>query len=384
MAHVFVAGCGALGSTIVDSLARAGVGTLSIVDRDIVEWTNLQRQTLYEERHAREGTPKALAAAERVRSINSEVRVVPHVEDLSSGNIRRLTAHTGDGTGPHPSTHPTAHSTAHSAPHPTAGTGPTSGLSPCDLIVDGLDNFETRYLLNDFAVATRTPLVYGGAVSTTGMMMTIVPQGCADRFATIAPTPCLRCLFPEAPPPGSAPTCDTAGVLGPLIGVVASLQAAQAIALLVGDTAAVERRLLSIDLADNTWRFLDVSNAGPSAACPCCGQRNFEHLNRIATGGAVALCGRSAVQIVPPGAAPGRIDLDALAARLAAHGPFTRIACMVRGTLIHERASTNEALHRTDDTSPIELTVFSDGRAIVKGIREPERARSVYARYVGG
>ncbi|MFO0873840.1 MAG: ThiF family adenylyltransferase [Phycisphaerales bacterium] len=393
-AHAFVAGCGALGSGLIDALARAGIGTLTIVDRDVVEWTNLQRQTLYEERHAREAAPKAVAAAERIAAINGEVTVHPFVEDLSAMNVERL----ADGA---------------------------------DLILDGLDNFETRYLLNDHAVRSGVPLIYGGAVGTSGMVMTILPHsrhrraarraghvrgqapadrsvgadgraaGALVRWTDELATPCLRCVFPEAPPPGASPTCDTAGVLGPVVSIVAALQATQAIKLVVGDLRAVDRHLISIDAWTNEWRFLDVSAAGPSPTCPCCGLGRFDFLDdahgiddpvgadnygaggtaggtvgsapRRARGGTTSLCGRNAVQVVPAGAGPGRVDLDMVAARLAGHGAFSATRHMLRGLLAHERG----------DDGPLELTLFPDGRAIVKGTTDAERARGVYAKYVG-
>lgn len=351
-AHVAVIGCGALGSGIIDALARAGVGTLAIADRDIVEWTNLQRQTLYDERHAREGTPKAIAAAERVAAINGDAVVRPFVEDVSAANVERIVA-------------------------------------GADLILDGLDNFETRYLLNDVAVRSAVPLIYGGAVGTSGMSMTIMPAARARRggggrlrWTDAQATPCLRCVFPEPPPPGASPTCDTVGVLGPLVTIVAAYQATQAIKLLVGDLDAIDRRLVSIALWENSWRFLDISAAGPSPACPCCGAGRFAYLDATATGTTTSLCGRNAVQVSPgrgeAGAddaalAPPRIDLSALGARLAAHGAFTATRHLLRCNLANERA----------DEGPIELTVFPDGRAIVKGTSDVERARTIYAKYVG-
>lgn len=342
-ATVLVAGCGALGCSTIDALARAGVGHLRLVDRDIVELTNLQRQTLYTEQDARDGTPKAIAAAARVAAINSEIEVDPIVADLSSVNATRIS-------------------------------------SGCDLIVDGLDNFETRYLLNDLAVRDGLPYVYGGAVGTTGMSLVILPRASGEPraaletpFTETPPTPCLRCLFPEAPPPGATPTCDTAGVLGPMVTLIGAFQAAQAIKLLVGAVDAVDRRLLTIELWENEWRFMDVSSAGPSPECPCCGARRFEHLDARQTGGASMLCGRDAVQIVPGGDTSERVDLAALAARLAAHGVFDVRPHMLRGVLEAERG----------DAGAVELTVFRDGRAIVKGIRDLPRGRAIYARYVG-
>jgi adenylyltransferase/sulfurtransferase len=356
---------------LVDQLARAGVGTLVLVDRDIVEWTNLQRQTLYDERHAREGVPKAIAAAERVAAINAEVRTVGAVEDLTARNAHRL-------------------------------------AEGCDLILDGLDNFEARYLLNDLSVAKGLPYLYGGAVGTTGMSLAILPSGRAklgsraDGICAVAAgvrpatdpaplggpserarrvqwseeeaTPCLRCLFPAAPPPGTTQTCDTAGVLGPVVAQVAAHQALQAIKLLVGDIPALDRRLLTIDGWLNECRWLDVRAAGPDPACPCCALGQFDHLLGASAAGAEALCGRDAVQVTPVSAAPGRCDLADVEARLRAHGRFLRSAFLLRGTLAREHG----------ELGPIEITLFTDGRAIIRGTRQSERARAIYARYIGG
>lgn len=340
---MLVAGCGALGSVLIDQLARAGVGSLVLVDRDIVEWTNLQRQTLYDERHARSGVPKAVAAAERVAAINSEVRVVAAVEDLGPRNAQRL-------------------------------------AEGCDVLADGLDNFEARYLLNDLAVSEGLPYIYGGAVATTGMSLAVLPSARARRgsrgrvvWRESQATPCLRCLFPEAPPPGSTATCDTAGVLGGAVAMVATNQAVQIIKLLVGDVDSLERRMLSFDCWQNEWRWLDMSSAGPGPGCPCCGLGRFEHLLGDAGAGAGALCGRDAVQVTPVAAGPGRLDLAALEGRLRSHGTFARSPFLLRGVLREEQG----------ELGPIELTLFADGRAIVRGTRQVERARSVYARYVG-
>ncbi|HMN96215.1 MAG TPA: ThiF family adenylyltransferase [Phycisphaerales bacterium] len=350
-ARVLVAGCGALGCGIIDALARAGVGRLVLVDRDIVETTNLQRQSLYTERDAEQGVPKAVAAAERVAAINSRVAAEPVVADLSAANAARL------------------------------GRG-------CDLILDGLDNFEARYILNDLAVREGLPYIYGGAVATTGMSLAILPRPEWDaperapgghlRWSAAQATPCLRCLFPSAPPPGASPTCDTAGVLGPMVTIIAAFQATQAIKLLVGAIDAVDRRLLSVELWENEWRFLDASAAGPAPECPCCAARRFEFLEPrrdeggSRSGGASTLCGRDAVQVSPAEDAR-RIDLEAIASRLVGHGSFDVRPHLLRGVLTAERGDAGE----------VELTLFRDGRAILKGVRDPARGRAIYAKYIG-
>lgn len=346
--HALVVGCGALGTVIVDALARAGVGTLTIVDRDVVELTNLQRQILYDEVDAEAGTPKALAASARVHRINSQVQVRACVDDFSHRNADRF-------------------------------------IEGADLIVDGLDNFETRYLLNDLAVMRGLPYVYGGAVGTSGAMMTILPhsqrrepksRATSKHLATWSDeqaTPCLRCVFPEAPPPGASPTCDTAGVLGPVVSIIAAHQAIAAIKLLTGNLDRIDRSLLTIDAWTNELRRFDVSGARDAERCPCCGRGEFDFYHALAASATLSLCGRDAVQITPA-AANGEIDLQALAARLAPHGAFTCTPFLLRGELRDERNSRGDA---------IELTLFPNGRAIIKGVHEPEAARSIYARYIG-
>jgi adenylyltransferase/sulfurtransferase len=344
-AHALVVGCGALGCAIVDALARAGVGTLTIVDRDVVEVTNLQRQVLFDERHAADGVPKAEAAKTRVAAINRNVKVDARVEDFG----------------------------------PRVAEARIDGV---DVILDGLDNFETRYLLNDLAVKHGVPYVYGGAVGTTGVALAILPhpdaRSSAARPRTVAwtaeaSTPCLRCVFPEPPAPGTAPTCDTAGVLGPVVALVAAHQSAQALKLLAGAVDAVDRALVSVELWTNETRRFDVS-AARSAACPCCGAGTFAWLEGAAGSRTTALCGRNAVQISPPPNGAAALDLAAAATRLAAHGTFVTSDHLLRGVFARERSP---------DGRPIELMLFHDGRAIIKGTPEPEAARSIYARYVG-
>ena len=358
-ARALVVGCGALGSVIVDTLARAGVGALAIVDRDVVEVTNLQRQVLFNEADVAAGVPKAEAAKRAVAAINRQVRVDAHVDDFNWRNAEVL-------------------------------------VEGAEVILDGLDNFETRYLLNDLAVKHGLPYVYGGAVGTTGVSMTVLPHPAAagpraptERlvgWAADASTPCLRCVFPEAPPPGSSPTCDTAGVLGPVVNMIASHQAAQAIKLLTGNLEAVDRSLLSVDVWTNETRRFDVSEARAAGACPCCGEGSFTYLEGASTSTTISLCGRNAVQITPAAApaagvtatataAPATvIDLTTAAARLAPHGTFICNTFLLRGTLSAERGPTGD---------PIELTLFPNGRAIIKGTPETEMARSIYAKYVG-
>ena len=348
--HVLLVGCGALGCAIADSLARAGVGTLTILDRDTVEITNLQRQVLFDERDVAQGTPKALAAASRLGQVNSTITIHPFADDFNASNAE-------------------------------------SYIGNVDVIVDGLDNFQARYLLNDLAVKHRLPYVYGGAVAMTGMTMAILPHGeISTQFAARRvtwsdeqATPCLRCVFPDAPPPGASATCDTAGVLGPIISIVAAMESAQVIRLLTGNLDGIDRSLVSIDLQDNSIRRFDVSSAWKPGACPCCGQHRFEHLDGTIASPTTSLCGRHAVQVLPLSATNGQtsimVDLGVLASRLASHGEFTSNAFLLRGRFSRERGEFGE---------PVELTLFPNGRAIIKGTARPELARSIYDKYVGG
>jgi molybdopterin-synthase adenylyltransferase len=345
-------GCGALGTVIADALTRAGVGRLVIVDRDIVELTNLQRQILFDEENVEHHTPKAIAAKAKLERINSQVRIDAHVDDFNAANALRF----ADGA---------------------------------DIIVDGLDNFETRYLLNDLAVSHGLPYVYGGAVGTTGMSMTVLPHPQHRRgdspgritWDEDESTPCLRCVFPDAPPPGSAATCDTAGVLGPVVSMIAAHQAAEAIKLMTGHISAISRSLLSVDVWANRVQQFNVASAR-NASCPCCCQGRFDSLEGGAIAMATSLCGRGAVQINPSAAAGdggrtgrnGAIDLAALAERLRPHGTFEADEHLLRGRLAAEQGASGE---------PIDLLVFATGRAIIRGTDSPDRARSIYARYIG-
>ena len=320
--HAVVIGCGALGCTVADLLARAGVGSLTLIDRDLVEETNLQRQVLFDQRHADKRTPKAAAASERITEINPSVRTRPVIADFSPINAE------------------------------TIAVGGDSG-SP-GVLIDGTDNYETRFLINDLAVKHGVPYVYAGAVATRATTMTVVP----------GETPCLRCLFGGPPPAGSQPTCDTAGVLGPMISMVSGIQAAEAMKVLIGRRDLLRPTLLEFDPWNNTRREIPLEGQR-DPACVCCGARTFEHLDGAGRE-PVALCGRDAVQVTPAGA--GRVDLTALAGRLTAHGAFETTRYLVRGRLAE---------------SGLGLTVFGDGRAIVDGTADPARAKAIYARYIG-
>ncbi len=320
---VLLLGCGALGSVAADLLARAGVGHLVIVDRDVVEASNLQRQLLFDEQDVREGLPKAEAARRRLGAINSGVRVTAIVDDINHTNIARF-------------------------------------AQGADLLLDGLDNLETRYLANDLAVSRGIPYLYGAAVGTTGMALPVLPGHA---------TPCFRCVFEEAPPPGTTPTCDTIGVLGPLIATIASFQATEALKILTGAFDVVCRKMLHVDAWNNELHQLDVSTAYEKGNCPCCKGRQFDYLEGRAGSTAAVLCGRDAVQLRPKKPTE-TVDLGALGERLGARGQVEVNAFLLRAQI-------------TEGNKPYELTLFANGRAIIKGTHEPDVARGLYSKYVG-
>ncbi|VAX41908.1 Molybdopterin-synthase adenylyltransferase [hydrothermal vent metagenome] len=341
--HAAIIGMGALGCAIADHLARAGVGTLTLIDRDLVEFTNLQRQVLYTEADATEALPKAEAARARLAAINSEITIHAHIADLTAANADALLA--GD---------------------VTKTDQRRAGDTPPSILLDGTDNFETRYLLNDLAVRDSIPLVYGGVVATHGMQMTIRP----------GVTPCLRCLFEDPPAPGTQPTCDTAGVLGPVVAIVAACQAADAMRCLLGQGEKIPQTLLEFDLWAGQRRRIDLAGARRED-CPCCGRGEYEFLSRESASDTLSLCGQEAVQVRPGGGGGGEgraLDLSALAVRLASAGEVDARPFMLRFTPRGEQSETGGSMT---------LTIFRDGRAIIAGTTSPERARSLYARYVG-
>ncbi len=312
-ARATLIGLGALGSMIANHLVRAGVGFVRLVDRDFVELDNLQRQVLYDEEDVRSNLPKAAAAAAKLARINAEVKLDPRVCDVNYANAEDL-------------------------------------ARDVDLVLDGTDNFETRFILNDACVKHAKPWVYGGCVGSYGMVMTVLPgEG-----------PCFACLLGEMPAPGSSPTCDTAGVLNTAVGVVASLQANEALKLLAGKKEALAGGLQTLDVWHNTAQRIQVPR---SPSCPVCAKRQFRHLEANPSG-ATSLCGRNAVQIVaPPGTA---LDLAEAERKLAPLGRVRRNAFLLKFA-----------------ADGCEITLFPDARAIVQGTDDPARARSLYARYVG-
>jgi len=313
--RVLLVGCGALGASHAEMLARAGVGKLRIVDRDFVEYTNLQRQTLFSEDDAAERTPKAIAAKQRIAAVNSEIEVEAIIADVNHSNVEAL-------------------------------------INGCDLVIDGTDNFQVRYLVNDACVKLGTPWIYGAAVSSYGTTMTIIP----------GKTPCLRCVFDEMPDAGSAPTCDTAGVIMPIITTISAVQVAEALKLLIGKIDALHGSLMQFDLWANDRQSIKLVEPNPD--CRTCGLRIFDYLDTETPEFSAALCGRNAVQIAPPHAIT--LDLDQLAERLQ----------------FVVSVNQNEYLLRFT-SGEYEMTVFRDGRAIVKGTDDLAAARSMYARFVG-
>jgi adenylyltransferase/sulfurtransferase len=337
-ATALILGCGALGTVAADLLARAGVGHLVIIDRDIIEISNLQRQVLFDEQDAADALPKAEAAKRKLARINSQVQVTAIVDDLNHANIAGYAA-------------------------------------GADILVDGLDNFETRYLVNDFAVKHGVPYVYGAAVGTAGMSFAILPHtrsGAAPWETASAgsrATPCFRCLFEQAPPPGESPTCDTVGVLGAASAIIANFQVAESLKILSGHFDRVSPTMLSIDLWSNAMTRLKVGQLWENGDCPCCKQHDFGFLEGKAGSSAATLCGRDAVQLRHRQTRDG-VNLDEIAQRLRRFGAVVSNGFMLRAEIC-------------DNGKPYELTLFADGRAIVKGTGEAGEARGVYARYVG-
>lgn len=307
-----VVGCGALGSFQAGALARAGVGRLALIDRDYVELSNLHRQWLFDEPDAEQALPKAVAAARRLDKINSGIQVTPWVADLTASNIGDL-------------------------------------LAEADLILDGTDNFETRYLLNDYAVSRNLPWIYGAAVGSYGLTMPVIPGR----------TACLRCIYPN-PPSGAQPTCETVGVLNAITSLIASFQVADALKILCGQAGSVRARITTVDLWSGQVR--QIEQPAPDPACPTCGAREFPYLEGAGRA-PVTLCGRNAVQIHER---TRPLDLADLKEKLSRLGEVRANQFALRFFV-----------------APFEMTIFPDGRAIVKGTTDTGLARSLYAKYVG-
>jgi adenylyltransferase/sulfurtransferase len=316
-ARVVVVGCGATGSAVASLLARAGVGTIRIVDRDYVEPSNLQRQTLFDESDARESLPKAVAAAKRIAAFNSQIVVEPRVADLTPANAEVL-------------------------------------LEGAELILDGTDNFETRLLVNDAAISMNIPWIYAAAVGSYGVTMTVRPGG----------TACLACLLEDrenVTESGLEDTCDTIGVLGAAVGVVASIEAAEAMKLLAGKPEALNRKLVCCDVWKGKFQSVGIRR---NPDCRACGRHEFVYLDGSAQP-EITMCGRNSVQIHERGR---KLDLGALGRRLSSD--------------VNAKVRNNEFLLRFQ-VDPYEMTIFADGRAVIKGTKDPAVARSLYSRYIG-
>jgi adenylyltransferase/sulfurtransferase len=309
---VLVVGCGALGSTLASTLVRAGVGSIRIVDRDVIELNNLQRQVLFDEEDVAAGLPKAEAAVLKLRKINSSVQITGHVVDVTPRNIESL-------------------------------------MADVSLVLDATDNFESRYVINDAAVKHGTPWIYGGVIGMTGMTMNVIP----------GKGPCLRCVFPTAPPAGSFPTCETAGVLNTVPAVIASIQATETIKILCG--AQPSMQMVYVDMWKQSFRQMAVSR---DDNCPACGLRKFDYLSTEETAWITTLCGRNAVQITPAGGAT--LELEKLSADLSTMGAVSFHGSVLRFVV-----------------NKYEMLLFPDGRAMINGTDDEKLARSLYARYIG-
>jgi adenylyltransferase/sulfurtransferase len=310
---VLVMGCGALGSFGAELLARAGVGRLILADRDILELHNLQRQTLYTEEDVRQRLPKAEAAAKHLRAINSQIMTASIVTDATATNVEQL-------------------------------------IQPVDVVLDGTDNFETRYLLNDACVKEGKPFVYGGVLGTLGTVLTIRPGA----------GPCLRCVYSEPPNPEGLPTCETHGVLNTAVAWVASLEATETLKILLGEPVS-EKPLYSLDI----WKgSVHAAPAKRSSTCPCCGLGKYEFLDSTRGSSSTVFCGRNAVQVTPE--KRHTPDFDLLAKRLSPLGKIT-----ANGMILEFEVSDKR------------MVIFPDGRVLVMGTQDPAEARTLVAKYIG-
>jgi adenylyltransferase/sulfurtransferase len=368
--HAIIIGCGALGSVSASLLTRAGVGSLKIIDRDFIEENNLQRQILFDEEDIKKGLPKAIAAQEKLRKANSSIKIEGVVSDVNYTNIERL-------------------------------------LDGADVIIDGLDNFESRFLLNDYCVKNNIPWIYGACIGSTGLTMNIVPA---------IGTPCLRCVLESLPPAGTVPTCDTAGIIGSIAAVIASIQATEAIKLLTKNIDAMNKDLIKYDIWNGKTQKVHVSDASrqvpsmgcdvntslrgseateaissdeiasPSArndrtatGCPTCKQGNYEFLNASAGTRTTTICGRNGVQVIPisPPLAKGDLGgfkFEHLASKLRPLGEVSFNKFMLK---------FKPAPNGANEVDKYEATIFPDGRAIITGTTDVGIAKGLYAKYIG-
>jgi len=315
--YAVVVGCGALGTVSSSYLTRAGIGQIRIIDRDFIEESNLQRQILFDENDIAEGLPKAIAAQRKLRRINSGSTIEGIVTDVNYADIEELT-------------------------------------KDADIIIDGTDNFETRFLINDFCIKNNIPWIYGACIGSRGLTMNIIPPT----------TPCLRCVFETMPQMGTFPTCDTAGVIGPIAGVIGSIQATEAIKILTGKYESVNKTLIEIDVWDTKVKQIDVSDLKSLSDCPTCKLHTYKYLEAEDGVMATLLCGKNAVQVMSRNIS--NIDLGQLAKRLASISDV----------------SSNEFMLKFN-VKDNEFTVFPDGRAIITGTNDLSTAKSLYSKYLG-
>ncbi len=313
--RVLIVGLGALGTVAADQIVRAGIGFVRLIDRDFVELSNLQRQSLFDESDIESNLPKAVASEKKLRRINSSVEIEAKVDDVNPGNVEEY-------------------------------------IADVDLILDALDNFETRFVLNDACAKLKKPWIYTGAVGSYGLVMPILP----------GVTPCLRCLIGNLPAPGTSPTCETAGVIAPITHAIASIQVAEALKFLTGNLDPADVRLTSYEIWMHRFQRIDVGRETMST-CPVCSDGKYEYLNGSPLR-TITLCGRNAVQLIP--GVKGDIDFTQLSKSIEAFGPV----------------QFNDFLLKCS-SPPYEITLFKDGRAIVKGTEEAGLARSVYSKMVG-
>lgn len=316
--RVTLCGCGALGTVMANALVRAGIGHVRIIDRDFIETHNLQRQVLFDEADIAANLPKAEAAARKLRLINSTVTIEPIVTDIDRTNIEEL-------------------------------------CKDADMVLDGTDNFEVRYLINDISVKLNKPWVYGGSIGSHGQTMTILP----------GETPCLRCVFEAAPAPGEVGTCETAGVLSPIINIIASFQVTECFKILTGQREAINRELIYVDVWENLTRRIKIAPLLGKVDCPCCQRRVFEWLDGQQGSQTTSLCGRNAVQVAHRVAS--KLNFDEMARNLKEAG---------------STVSYNRFMLKFEADAH-EFTVFPDGRAIIKGTSDLDKARVLYAKYIG-
>jgi adenylyltransferase/sulfurtransferase len=325
-ATAVVVGCGATGTALSNLLVRAGVGRVRIIDRDYIELNNLQRQILFDEDDIAANLPKAEAAARKLRRVNRGVTVEGLVADVNPGNVLGL-------------------------------------LDDADIVLDGTDNFSTRFLLNDACLYLAKPWVYTGVIAAYGMTATFIPDGAAPKLpGTRATTGCLRCMIEEVPAPGATPTCDTAGIIGPAAALLTAVAGADAIKLLSGG-GTLNPGMIHMDVWAHDYEQFTLRRR---AECPACGARNFEFLNAQLGTTTAALCGRNAVQVTVAGSRP--LDLETLARQLQP---------------VAKGLARNDYLLRAQ-IDGYEFTVFPDNRAIIKGTDDEELAKTLYARYIGG